>query len=321
MSARRAGRDDARAMLAPGPGRDRRGRHRDGARPGRRGRRSMSSGWPPSTGTTHPDPWKPPDRREATPAPEARPIRGMAPAPRPKVERATGPVDVIHATTIAIPPRSAPLVVTIHDLAFLHDPGHFTKRGVSFLPARPRARAEGRRPGPLPLDRNVARLRGQRLRRTTGCASSPWASTVQPVDRDVGRRGEAPVRTRRAVRAVDRNDRAAEEPPPAAASVRRRSMRTSNLRSSVPRGGTRTSAGCSTDDARQGARLRAARRSGRALRGGRGLLLPQPLRGVRLPRARGDGPGNPRGHVPGHVDRGIRARCFGPRRSQGRRHR
>jgi glycosyltransferase involved in cell wall biosynthesis len=51
----------------------------------------------------------------------------------PKVQRATGDVDVVHATTIAIPPRSAPLVVTIHDLAFLHDPGHFTKRGVAFF--------------------------------------------------------------------------------------------------------------------------------------------------------------------------------------------
>lgn len=52
---------------------------------------------------------------------------------RPRVERATGPVDVVHATTLAIPPRSAPLVVTIHDLAFLTYPGFFTGRGVSFF--------------------------------------------------------------------------------------------------------------------------------------------------------------------------------------------
>jgi len=50
-----------------------------------------------------------------------------------RVERATGPIDVVHATTIAIPPKSAPLVVTMHDLAFLHDPSHFTRRGVSFF--------------------------------------------------------------------------------------------------------------------------------------------------------------------------------------------
>ena len=39
----------------------------------------------------------------------------------------TGPVDVVHATTIIVPPTGrAPLVVTLHDLAFLHEPAHFT---------------------------------------------------------------------------------------------------------------------------------------------------------------------------------------------------
>jgi glycosyltransferase involved in cell wall biosynthesis len=52
---------------------------------------------------------------------------------RPRVERATGPVDIVHATTFAIPPRSVPLVVTIHDLAFLTYPEFFTGRGVSFF--------------------------------------------------------------------------------------------------------------------------------------------------------------------------------------------
>lgn len=48
---------------------------------------------------------------------------------RPRVERATGPVDVCHSTTIIPAPSSAARVVTIHDLAFLHHPEHFTKRG------------------------------------------------------------------------------------------------------------------------------------------------------------------------------------------------
>ena len=48
---------------------------------------------------------------------------------RPRVEVATGPVEVIHATTLAIPPKSAPLVVTVHDLAFFEHPEHFTPRG------------------------------------------------------------------------------------------------------------------------------------------------------------------------------------------------
>ncbi|MGH2997181.1 MAG: glycosyltransferase family 4 protein, partial [Gaiellaceae bacterium] len=52
---------------------------------------------------------------------------------RPRVERATGPVDVIHATGLAMPPRSAPLVATIHDLSFLVYPGHFSRAGRRFF--------------------------------------------------------------------------------------------------------------------------------------------------------------------------------------------
>lgn len=51
----------------------------------------------------------------------------------PAVERATGPVDVVHATAIAIPPTRAPLVVTIHDLAFLAEPTHATRHGNRFF--------------------------------------------------------------------------------------------------------------------------------------------------------------------------------------------
>ncbi|MFJ2300193.1 glycosyltransferase family 4 protein [Oerskovia paurometabola] len=51
---------------------------------------------------------------------------------RPSVP-SNGPVDVVHATTWAIPPRSAPLVVTVHDLAFERSPQHFTPRGVRFF--------------------------------------------------------------------------------------------------------------------------------------------------------------------------------------------
>lgn len=51
----------------------------------------------------------------------------------PKVQLATGRVDVIHATTLAMPPKTAPLVVTIHDLAFLRAPEHFTTRGNRFF--------------------------------------------------------------------------------------------------------------------------------------------------------------------------------------------
>ena len=52
---------------------------------------------------------------------------------RPAVQSATGPVDAIWVTGGAVPPRSAPMVVTIHDLAFLHRPEHFTAKGRRFF--------------------------------------------------------------------------------------------------------------------------------------------------------------------------------------------
>ena len=48
----------------------------------------------------------------------------------PRVERATGPVDVVHATAHVASASRAPWVATVHDLHFLHEPDHFTRRGV-----------------------------------------------------------------------------------------------------------------------------------------------------------------------------------------------
>ena len=43
------------------------------------------------------------------------------------------PGDVLHATSLAVPPPGdRPLVVTVHDLVFLRQPEHLTPRGVSF---------------------------------------------------------------------------------------------------------------------------------------------------------------------------------------------
>lgn len=86
-------------------------------------------------------------RHASPPAPAWRPtvpVRHL-PLPRPllyeawhalrwpRVERATGPVDVCHAVGGAIPGTRAPLVVTVHDLAFLHLPQHFTRQGRRFF--------------------------------------------------------------------------------------------------------------------------------------------------------------------------------------------
>jgi glycosyltransferase involved in cell wall biosynthesis len=48
---------------------------------------------------------------------------------RPRIED----VDVIHATGLAVPPRTAPLVTTIHDLSFLVYPEHFSRAGRRFF--------------------------------------------------------------------------------------------------------------------------------------------------------------------------------------------
>jgi len=101
----------------------------------------------------------------------------------PKVERATGPVDLIHATGYAVPPRSRPLLVTLHDLAWRHDPANFTRNGVLFFEAGLR-RAEADAdlvlcPSQATLDDCAAvGIERGRLRRV------PWGLTSQAVDPD-----------------------------------------------------------------------------------------------------------------------------------------
>jgi glycosyltransferase involved in cell wall biosynthesis len=82
--------------------------------------------------------------RAAAPA-EWRPSIPVRPLPLPRnllydswqrlrhpiVERATGEVDVVHATAHVASVSRAPWLATVHDLHFLHEPDHFTKRGVS----------------------------------------------------------------------------------------------------------------------------------------------------------------------------------------------
>ncbi|MEY2431792.1 MAG: hypothetical protein QOC92_1517 [Acidimicrobiaceae bacterium] len=51
----------------------------------------------------------------------------------PRIEQATGPVDIVHATAVAFPRADAPVVVTIHDLAFLDDKQRATRHGLRFF--------------------------------------------------------------------------------------------------------------------------------------------------------------------------------------------
>lgn len=53
----------------------------------------------------------------------------------PRVEVATGPVDVCHSTTAIPAATAAPHVVTVHDLAFLRTPERFTRHGVRVMRA------------------------------------------------------------------------------------------------------------------------------------------------------------------------------------------
>ncbi|MFV0306993.1 MAG: glycosyltransferase family 4 protein [Desertimonas sp.] len=82
-------------------------------------------------------------RHPEPPRPEFRPPGPVAqlPLPRPllyeswlrlghpRVERVTGPVDLAHASGLVPCASAAPLVVTVHDLAFVREPRRFTRQG------------------------------------------------------------------------------------------------------------------------------------------------------------------------------------------------
>ncbi len=86
-------------------------------------------------------------RHALVPPPEFRPVGAVAMLPLarpllyeawtrlgwPKVEAVTGEVDLAHATGLIPCATDAPLVVTVHDLAFLHDPAKFSRHGVRIM--------------------------------------------------------------------------------------------------------------------------------------------------------------------------------------------
>lgn len=78
-----------------------------------------------------PEAWRPAVTVRSLPLPRLALYDAWQRLRRPRVERATGPVDLVHATAHVASASTAPWVATIHDLHFLHEPGHFTARGVS----------------------------------------------------------------------------------------------------------------------------------------------------------------------------------------------
>lgn len=83
----------------------------------------------------HPGPppaeWSPAIEVRALPLPRLVLYDAWQRLRHPVVERATGAVDLVHATAHVAPASRAPWVATVHDLHFLHEPGHFTRRGLS----------------------------------------------------------------------------------------------------------------------------------------------------------------------------------------------
>lgn len=77
-----------------------------------------------------PDPWLPPIPVAHLPIAAPWLYQSWLHLGWPKVERAVGRVDVTHATGLIPCPTDAPLVVTLHDLAFVHEPKHFSRHGV-----------------------------------------------------------------------------------------------------------------------------------------------------------------------------------------------
>jgi glycosyltransferase involved in cell wall biosynthesis len=78
-----------------------------------------------------PEEWRPTIPVRSLPLPRSLLYESWHRLRRPRVERATGPVDVVHATGLVAPASRAPWVATVHDLHFLYEPGHFTSRGVA----------------------------------------------------------------------------------------------------------------------------------------------------------------------------------------------
>jgi glycosyltransferase involved in cell wall biosynthesis len=76
-----------------------------------------------------PAPWTPPVPCRSLRGHGARLYASWVFLGRPRPESVDRGLDLVHATTIIPPPTRRPLVMTVHDLAFLHDPAHFTRWG------------------------------------------------------------------------------------------------------------------------------------------------------------------------------------------------
>lgn len=98
----------------------------------------------------------------------------------PKVEMATGRVDLVHCTGVIPAPSDAPMVATLHDVAWRHRPDQFTRHGVrifeqSLAEIRSRARIVLCPSAATMLDAERAGIESERLRLV------PWGVESVPV--------------------------------------------------------------------------------------------------------------------------------------------
>jgi glycosyltransferase involved in cell wall biosynthesis len=74
----------------------------------------------------------------------AKPLRALwRRVDHPRIERWTGPIDVVHGPNFVVPPARAARVVTVHDLTFLHHPELCTADVLQYPGLLRRAIAEG----------------------------------------------------------------------------------------------------------------------------------------------------------------------------------
>ena len=128
-----------------------------------------------------PDAFRPPVPVRQLPLPRRALYESWQWLRRPVVERATGPVDLVHDAGYVVPPSNAPLVATVHDLLFLTYPEHYTwhsravlRRGLEL------ARREARLvicPSTATMDAcRAAGIGSERLRLV------PWGVRVRTID-------------------------------------------------------------------------------------------------------------------------------------------
>jgi glycosyltransferase involved in cell wall biosynthesis len=130
-----------------------------------------------------PEPFVPPVQVRHLPLPRLALYEAWHALRWPRVERATGPVDVVHGTAVAVPPTKAPLVMTIHDLAFLADPSQATRHGNRFFRRGTDLARRHARLVLVPSEATAAECR------SAGFADDrirvvPWGVDIHPIDED-----------------------------------------------------------------------------------------------------------------------------------------